>query len=70
MSLPRFPCAIAAFRPIQMFHEVTWLPAPEPPRLYFDPARRLCVTIRGEEVRKLLDLLEWMPIPCGMDRWR
>ncbi|MFM8551914.1 MAG: hypothetical protein ACKOCD_06315, partial [Nitrospiraceae bacterium] len=33
-------------------HEVRWLPAPDPPRRYFDQAHRLCITIRGEIVLK------------------
>ncbi len=34
-------------------HEVTWLPTPDPPRRYFDPARRLCVTVKGETIDKV-----------------
>ena len=34
-------------------HEVTWLPDPNPPRRYFDPERKLCVTIKGEKVQKV-----------------
>lgn len=34
-------------------HEVTWLPAPDPPRRYFDPTRHLCVTIKGETAQKV-----------------
>ncbi|MGH7254567.1 MAG: hypothetical protein ACREI3_02210, partial [Nitrospirales bacterium] len=33
-------------------HEVTWLPKPHPPRRYFSPAHRLCVTIQAGLVRK------------------
>ncbi len=33
-------------------HEVIWLPAPDPPRRYFDEARGLCVTVKGETVLK------------------
>ncbi len=33
-------------------HEVTWLPTPDPPRRYFDPAHRLCVTVKGETIHK------------------
>jgi len=34
-------------------HEVTWLPAPDPPRRYFDSAHRLCVTVKGETIQKV-----------------
>ena len=34
-------------------HEVTWLPAPDPPRRYFDSSRKLCVTVKGETVQKV-----------------
>ncbi len=34
-------------------HEVTWLPAAEPPRRHFDADRRLCVTIQGPIVQKV-----------------
>ena len=33
--------------------EVTWLPIPDPPRRYFDPARHLCVTLKGSTVQKV-----------------
>ncbi|HZS12251.1 MAG TPA: hypothetical protein VFA38_08375, partial [Nitrospirales bacterium] len=34
-------------------HEVTWLPSPDPPRRYFNPSRKLCVTIKGDAVQKV-----------------
>ncbi len=34
-------------------HEVTWLPVPDPPLRYFDPARHLCVTIKGGIVQRV-----------------
>ncbi len=34
-------------------HEVTWLPAPDPPRRYFDPPRKLCVTVKGNTIHKV-----------------
>lgn len=34
-------------------HEVTWLPAPDPPRRYIDPSRSLCITIKGDQVQKV-----------------
>jgi hypothetical protein len=33
-------------------HLVTWLPAPDPPRRYFDAGHTLCVTIRGQRMVK------------------
>lgn len=33
-------------------HEVSWLPAPDPPRRYFDAARRLCLTVKGNTLHK------------------
>jgi hypothetical protein len=44
--------------PIRMFldasrcHEVSWLPAPDPPRRYFDLPRKLCVTVQGRTIQK------------------
>lgn len=46
-------------RPFEMFMnpslsgEVTWLPATNPPRRYFDPSRNLCVTVKGSTVQKV-----------------
>jgi hypothetical protein len=34
-------------------HEVTWLPAPNPPLRYFDTAHSLCVTIKGWNIQKV-----------------
>ena len=34
-------------------HEVTWLPAADPLRRYFDEPRRVCVTVKGETVQKV-----------------
>lgn len=33
--------------------EVAWLPAPAPPRRYFDEPRKLCVTIKADAVQKV-----------------
>lgn len=41
------------FMDVRRAHEVTWLPAPNPPRRYFDRSRNLCVTIKGESVQKV-----------------
>jgi len=35
-------------------HEVTWLPASNPPLRYFDPAHKLCVTLKGHKVQKVI----------------
>jgi len=40
------------FMDVPRSHEVTWLPAPDPPLRYFDTAHSLCVTIRGGKVQK------------------
>ncbi len=34
-------------------HEVTWLPAPEPPCRYFEPHGNVCVTVQAGSVRRL-----------------
>jgi hypothetical protein len=34
-------------------HEVTWLPVPEPPERYFDPATNLCLTVKDGAVQKV-----------------
>ncbi|HEV8539836.1 MAG TPA: hypothetical protein VGQ60_01625 [Nitrospiraceae bacterium] len=41
------------FMDVPRSHEVTWLPIPDPPRRYFDQARRLCVTIKGGMIQKV-----------------
>lgn len=41
------------FMDVARSQEVTWLPVPDPPRRYFDPARHLCVTIKGGIVQKV-----------------
>ncbi|MGH7204665.1 MAG: hypothetical protein ACREI2_00490 [Nitrospiraceae bacterium] len=41
------------FMDVSRAHEVTWLPVPDPPRRYFDPAHHLCVTIKGGIVQKV-----------------
>jgi hypothetical protein len=49
--------------------EVTWLPATNPPRRYFDPPQNLCVTVKGSTVQKVtisddpagLPYLQWEP---------
>lgn len=35
-------------------HEVTWLPAPTAPLRYFDTAHKLCVTVKGGQVQKVI----------------
>ena len=44
---------LSVFMDVSRAHEMTWLPAPDPPRRYFDPARNLCVTIKGGIVQKV-----------------
>lgn len=44
---------LPVFMDVRRAHEVTWLPAPDPPRRYFDRSRKLCVTIKGETVQKV-----------------
>lgn len=34
-------------------NQVTWLPSSDPPRRYYDNARALCVTVKGETVQKV-----------------
>ncbi len=43
----------SVFMDVSRSREVTWMPAPEPPRRYFDPAHNLCVTIKGGIVQKV-----------------
>lgn len=53
------PTAPAGQDPFTVFmdpsrsYQVTWLPAPSPPRRYFDSARSMCVTIRGDTIEKV-----------------
>ncbi|MGH2620296.1 MAG: hypothetical protein ACRDHG_06965, partial [Anaerolineales bacterium] len=44
---------LTAFMDASRSHEVTWLPVPEPPRRYFDPPRKLCVTVQGGTIQKV-----------------
>lgn len=52
------PQAPAGGNPLILFmdplraHEITWLPAAQPPLRYFDPAQGLCVTVQGGAVHK------------------
>lgn len=41
------------FMDVPRSHEVTWLPAPDPPLRYFDPGRNLCVTVKGQALQKV-----------------
>jgi len=41
------------FMDVPRSHEVTWLPAPDPPRRYFDPGRNLCLTVKDGAVQKV-----------------
>ena len=40
------------FMDVPRSHEVTWLPAPDPPLRYFDTAHSVCVTIKGRKIQK------------------
>jgi hypothetical protein len=40
------------FMDVPRSHEVTWLPAPDPPLRYFDTAHSLCVTVKGRKIQK------------------
>ncbi|MBI5776670.1 MAG: hypothetical protein HY444_04695 [Nitrospirae bacterium] len=40
------------FMDVTRSHEVTWLPAPDPPLRYFDTAHSLCVTVKGRTIQK------------------
>ena len=40
------------FMDVPRSHEVTWLPAPDPPRRYFDTGHSLCVTVKGQTLQK------------------
>lgn len=50
--LPRGGDPFPVFMDQARSHEVRWMPAPDPPRRYFDRAHRLCVTVKGEAVQK------------------
>jgi hypothetical protein len=40
------------FMDVPRSHEVTWLPAADPPLRYFDTAHSLCVTIKAHKIQK------------------
>jgi len=59
------------FMDVPRSHEVTWLPASDPPRRYFDPVYTLCVTVRGRKVQKVIKQddstgLPFVPAAVGM----
>lgn len=41
------------FMDVPRAHEVTWLPAADPPRRYFDPERNFCITVKGQALQKV-----------------
>jgi hypothetical protein len=43
----------ASFMDVTRAHDVTWRPVPDPPRRYFEEARRLSVTIKGGTVHRV-----------------
>lgn len=44
---------LPVFMDVPRSHEVTWLPAPDPPLRYFDTAHSLCVTVKGRKIQKV-----------------
>ena len=44
------------FMDVTRSHEVTWLPAADPPLRFFDRAHNLCVTVKGGTVQKAVRL--------------
>ncbi len=44
--------AFPVFMDVPRSHEVTWLPAPDPPLRYFDTGHSLCVTVKGQALQK------------------
>jgi hypothetical protein len=44
---------LPVFMDVARSHEVTWLPATDPPLRYFDTAHHLCVTVRGQKIQKV-----------------
>ncbi|MFQ5992656.1 MAG: hypothetical protein ACE5NA_09500, partial [Nitrospiraceae bacterium] len=44
---------LSVFMDARRAHEVIWLPTSEQPLRYFEPARHLCVTIKGGSIQKV-----------------
>jgi len=44
---------LPVFMDVTRSHEVTWLPAPDPPLRYFDTAHSLCLTVKGQKIQKV-----------------
>ena len=44
---------LPVFMDMPKSHEVTWLPAPDPPLRCFDTAHSLCVTVKGQKIQKV-----------------
>ena len=51
-SVPGGADPFPIFMDVPRSHEVTWLPAPDPPLRYFDTAHSLCVTLKGQKIQK------------------
>ncbi|MSR24916.1 MAG: hypothetical protein EXR96_07475 [Nitrospiraceae bacterium] len=47
---------LPVFMDVTRSHEVTWLPAANPPLRFFDPSHNLCVTVKGTAVQKATKL--------------
>lgn len=63
------PQAPGGSNPLQVFmdvarsHEVTWLPAADPPVRFFDSSHNLCVTVKGSIVHKATKLDDSTGLP-------
>jgi hypothetical protein len=47
---------LPVFMDVARSHEVTWLPAANPPLRFFDPSHNLCVTVKGRAAHKATKL--------------
>lgn len=57
---------LPVFMDVARSHEITWLPAANPPLRFFDPSHNLCITVQGRAVHKAtkLDDPTGLPFPC------
>jgi hypothetical protein len=54
---------LPVFMDVTRSHEVTWLPAADPPLRFFDRGRNLCVTVKGAAVQKVTRLDDSSGLP-------
>ena len=47
---------LPVFMDVARSHEVSWLPAADPPLRFFDPSHNLCITVKGKAVHKATKL--------------